>query len=81
MSKKMPHNYVEKQENVVAIWMCSQLHVEHLEKISGVKAFRNLFLRETLHPYIFNFDLSKHDSSCILIFSINMDGIETFLQK
>ena len=33
---------------------------------------------ETLHPYIFNFGLSKHDSSCILIFSINMDGIETF---
>ena len=33
MSKKMSHNYVEKQENVVAIWMCSQLLVEVLEKI------------------------------------------------
>ena len=33
MSKKMSHYYVEKQENVVAIWMCSQLLMEDLEKI------------------------------------------------
>ena len=33
MSKEMSHNYVKKQENVVAIWMCSQLLVEDLEKI------------------------------------------------
>ena len=29
----MSHNYVEKHENVVAIWMCSELLVEDLEKI------------------------------------------------
>ena len=33
MSKKTSHYYVEKLENVVAIWMCSQLLVEDLEKI------------------------------------------------
>ena len=49
------------------------------ECLRGVKAFRNFFLRKTLHHYIFNFGLSKHDSSCILIFSINMDGIEKFV--
>ena len=32
MSKKMFHNYVEKQENVVAIWMCFQLFVEDWKK-------------------------------------------------
>ena len=37
-----------------------------------------LFLRKTLHLYIFNIGLPKHASSCMLIFSINMDGIETF---
>ena len=33
-SKNMSHNYVEKQENIVAIWMCSHLFVEDLEKIA-----------------------------------------------
>ena len=33
ISKKMSDNYVKKQENVVAIWMCSQLLVEDREEI------------------------------------------------
>ena len=35
MSKNMSYNYVEKQENVVAIWKCFQLLVEGLEKMDA----------------------------------------------